>query len=551
MVKNGRGSSTSLLCGQGSFPRGMRGTLKAVVVLAAAVLHHDASSLAAAAADTPTGTSGANDVVAINEGLLVTGSVRFGAVPIPNLCVELRGYQRYTASEDGPSASSAKAVDGSSASAAAAASAAGGRAWQGWGEGEPRFLQLGRTEASDGSFTFVTPESGVMLALAAYSPDGDHPAAVRVHIDLLTEDNVHAQETLWTRATADFANDRSPCARREAANGRIGGGGGADAATASVSTSSASGETMANPDVAPVAPEPGLFPVVDLAATTLMALGRSSLARLSQLGADLWDASADACAALFSGREEERTLSHENSAAESPSVWSEQSLASLSTWYRRQPSLVSAGIDQHLPRFVLLWWRKACAWVSSHLDRHVPYDLHAWWAVWWVRVFCIALLLVILQEAFRFITRPSLAATGVDPEDTVATGDNPGRETPRQDVGTPAPVSMVATVHNSDGTVSKLDFAALDRPVVPATAEKTRRGILGSMWGGSRSGPAEETRRGPAEEEADEFSSMFRALSKPACEVSAPATGGAGRASNFVVVTQEGWTQQARGSQDY
>lgn len=180
--------------------------------------------------------------------------MHFGVVPVPNLCVELRGYD-------------AAAVEGSSPSSStpAASTAGATHAWPDWGEQEPRFLQLQRTGQSDGSFVFVTPDTEkITLVLAAYSNGGDHPDVIRyafppedgpssrsggdkitataaqeeefargetvssafgvdsgrlqMHIDLAREGRgggMHAPEMLWSAASRE--NDQSPCARREQA----------------------------------------------------------------------------------------------------------------------------------------------------------------------------------------------------------------------------------------------------------------------------------------------------------------------------------------------
>ncbi|CAM9935989.1 unnamed protein product, partial [Hapterophycus canaliculatus] len=442
-------------------------------------------------------------------------SVRFGAVPVPNLCVELRGYEASAAVEDAPSA-------------AAAGTTAVGRAWRGWGQGQPRFLRLGRTGASDGSFTFVTPEVGMILVLAAYSHDGDRPAAVRVfpdddggssveqctaalqgggggagvgrggapafcvgsgrvqvHIDLLAEGDVSSPEDLWSSAT-DLANDRSPCARR--------------GTTGPLSH--------------------------DGAAMDLLSPSSRMSGWLKQTSEHLrrWS--------------EQRSSSLWN--------WISQRSTQLSNWFDRKSSLFSEGLGQHVPQFAL-WWREAWIWLSPHLHHPGPFELGASWYVLWVRVACIALLLGVLQQAFCFITRASSGATGLCRDNIAAVEDTPGCESPPQDPGTSVTDSMIATVHNADGTMSQLDFAELDRSGKPATIGRKRKGILASMLSGGRSDVAEEIQgRQGREEGTDEFSSMFRALSQPVCDVSAPTVGVAGGASNFVVLTQQSGAHEAR-----
>lgn len=199
---------------------------------------------------------------------LCNRSVHFGIVPVPNLCVELRGYDDDAVAVEEFS-NSATDANGD----AATPPTAGGHAWSDWGDTEPRFRQLQRTGKSDGSFVFVTPETGVTLVLAAYSNGGESSDVLRVfpdgpsssgdktiftaaqeeraiargevassafgvesgrllmHIDLAGGGGIHAPEVLWSAASRE--NDQSPCARTEAmsSSGRSGSGSSSSSAT--------------------------------------------------------------------------------------------------------------------------------------------------------------------------------------------------------------------------------------------------------------------------------------------------------------------------------
>lgn len=86
-------------------------------------------------------------------------------VPVPNLCVELRGYL----AGEGPDQKCAFQDGG----------AAGCSSWWDPSEAPPKFQQLQRTDDPGGSFAFVTPASGMVLILAEYSHGGDYPTSVR------------------------------------------------------------------------------------------------------------------------------------------------------------------------------------------------------------------------------------------------------------------------------------------------------------------------------------------------------------------------------------
>lgn len=156
-------------------------------------------------------------------------SVLYRDVPVPNLCVELRGYEAGHTPEDGAPGDSGFTTD----------DVAGNRGW-GWPDRErPRSIQLQRTNSKDGSFAFVTPESDLVLVLAVYSHGGDYPSAIRsvlhrggyevekwegaqetmgvgsgrleMHVRLAG--HLEAPEVVWDPPARE--NDHSPCTRKE------------------------------------------------------------------------------------------------------------------------------------------------------------------------------------------------------------------------------------------------------------------------------------------------------------------------------------------------
>lgn len=95
-----------------------------------------------------------------------------GVEPVPNVCVELRGYK----AGEGPDKKCEFGDGGTNTPSMAGCSSSSG-----WDPSEtpPKFQQMQRTDDPGGSFAFVTPESGMVLILAAYSHGGDYPTAVR------------------------------------------------------------------------------------------------------------------------------------------------------------------------------------------------------------------------------------------------------------------------------------------------------------------------------------------------------------------------------------
>lgn len=98
--------------------------------------------------------------------------MHIGAESVPNICVELRGY----AAGEGPDEKCAFRDVGTNTPSMAGCSSNG--SWDP-SDAPPKFRQMQRTGDPAGSFAFVTPESGLVLVLAAYSHGGDYPTAVR------------------------------------------------------------------------------------------------------------------------------------------------------------------------------------------------------------------------------------------------------------------------------------------------------------------------------------------------------------------------------------
>lgn len=296
--------------------------------------------------------------------LLYRRSVHFGVVPVPNLCVELRGYD---AAEEAPASASTSGHThhGNDNNGVATASVTAGQGWHGWGEGKARFLELQRTGEPDGSFIFVTPETGLLLVLAAYPNGGGNPIVrvfpgdprgasgfdqgaargsnggeasafgtdsgrVQMHIDLAEGGSTHAPGVMWSAAAREREKDRSPCARREAA------------VTASGKSGAARGGNEAGADAAHAAHDGGARQEtgqserqrgrwalgekfsriyhgigggdggdgsdgdgeqLDQATAAMVTLLRSSRQYFGEFGSGCWEASAAACAMLRSGLE--------------------------------------------------------------------------------------------------------------------------------------------------------------------------------------------------------------------------------------------------------
>lgn len=118
-------------------------------------------------------------------------SVHHGAVPIPNLCIELRGYKV----EIIPNGS-----DGFLDKICPSRPAGG---WSSITKAQPDFLRLQRTEDPDGSFAFVTPEGGMILVLAVFLRGGDYSTPVRSFPDHVQDEKAPQKETdIWRSTTA-------------------------------------------------------------------------------------------------------------------------------------------------------------------------------------------------------------------------------------------------------------------------------------------------------------------------------------------------------------
>lgn len=159
-----------------------------------------------------------------------------------NMCAEIRGYSHHHAQAQEPPLS---LLDDYKHKTPVAEPVAIDSAKQWWNSvtQQPQFAQLQRTQNPSGSFTFVTPERGMILLIAAYAHGGDFPTAVRfvshtrgihnddhyggtvfpgaafhsgkveIHVDL-REDRLEAQGLPWSWSARE--NDNSPCARNEA-----------------------------------------------------------------------------------------------------------------------------------------------------------------------------------------------------------------------------------------------------------------------------------------------------------------------------------------------
>lgn len=533
--------------------------------------------------------------------------MHFGVVPVPNLCVELRGYDATATEETSASAStSGPAHSGNGDDGVATASVTAGHNWHGWGEAKPRFLQLQRTGESDGSFAFVTPSSGMLLVVAAYPHGGENPIVrvfpdetsagqgasgvgggasafgadsgrVQMHIDL--SEGTHASEVLWSAAARE--KDQSPCARHEAtaamASGSLGAAMGGDkgAAAAAARENTPPAEQRRSWSLGEELSQiyhgggGGGGTVGDQAKMALTALLHSSRRYVGELGAGLWEAKAAVCTLLRSGLQAAGRHAHQSALAVSTAAekWFRtmdlsSRLAQLSPTMTTAATGLSSWFWQRSTsamQQVSAWFGEApCTGFVSWLEQRSPVDLRAWWAVWWARVGVIALFLCTLQEVFVFVHRYFEAAAVVaDSADRRCPGS------PRQDqdqepaAGTSG--TLVGTFHSSNGRVSQIDLGKFGRPEEPATTGRKERGrgILsafrgssgrgGDGGGGSRStSKRADEMKGGNQEEADAFSSMFRALSQPSCGVTGTGSMGeqkvgGGATSNVVVVTQQSW----------
>lgn len=480
-----------------------------------------------------------------SDAALPRRSIHFGAVAVPNLCVELRGY-------DADAAARPTSTGGVAATTATAALESS--TWRDWHGAEPRFSQLQRTGGPEGSFAFVTPESGVVLVLAAYSEGGDYPAAVRafpdglstmarnaggrgvesgrvqMHIDLLGGGN-RAPEAVWRQAAAR-ENDRSPCARAEAKSK------GNSDLLASDSSGSVGGEDEGGAVAQAVLSALHIPYLAGLgreimvhAGVALTALLLSSCSKLGQLGADLWETSVAVGDTLrLEMKKAGRYMQGSELLMNSP-TWFARGLSELSSWFEQNSTT----------RF----WREETStqsflWSSQNTSEEL-------WATWWVRVGGIALSLGLVQQVFVFICR--CFGTAEDPRaDPVRDDDDEGFGALGNEPISEAD-AMVGTFYGQDGKVSRLEIARFDhRPEQPVTVE--RRGVLSAVFGrssGKRSTTAsvDEISNGKGTE-ADDFSSMFRALSQPACSTLGPVEGGAEGASQVIVVTQRSWANEPR-----
>lgn len=536
-------------------------------------------------------------------------SVHFGVVPVPNLCVELRGYDP-TAVEEASASASASASPTASTSVpmhpsngegVATASVTPGHGWHGWREGKPSFLELQRTGGSDGSFVFVTPESGMLLVLAAYPRGGENPVVrvfpddhvprgqgatsdqrtartasggevsafgadsgrVHMHIDL--SEGTQAPEVPWltsASSAADRGKDRSPCARHEATGSLGAAKGDNDEGAASAAGEKASsarqhggwsrGEELSrlNRGIG------GGGDINDPATAAVTKFLLSSRRYFGELVSDLLEASAAACALGRSGLETAGQRVHQSALAASTSAieWfgtcTSVELSGRLALFSPTTMLTSWHWQRSAPAHSSAWFGEAATQVTSWLEQLRAADLRAWWTVWWVRVGAIAWFLGLLQEVFVFAHKRFKSAARVEVE--IAVNDHQCSDSPRRDQDSAGTIStLVGTFRSSDGTVCQLDFGKLGHPEEPATFEKKRVGVLGAAWGrrsGSGTGGsklADDIGGGSQEqgqEETDEFSSMFRALSQTSCSVTGfkdEIDGGA--ASNVVVLTQQSW----------
>ena len=504
--------------------------------------------------------------------------MRFGVVPVPNLCVELRGYDP-SAVEEAATTSTTAPTHPSNANGVATAS---GDSSRGWEEGKPRFRELQRSGESDGSFMFVAPEpeSGMVLVLAAYPHGGEDPIVrmfrndnyprgkgpnfdqgtaggpsggeasasstsasafgiasgrVQMHIDL--SEGTHAPEALWSASSeAGRGKDRSPCTRHEAAVEAGGSLGAATGVDENYATSAAEEQAASARQHGRWSPGEGLGRIyhgiggggatIDQAKAALTDFLRSSRRYVGELSSGLWKASAVVCAHGRSRLETagKRVYQSALAASTSTSEWfGTVELSSRLALFSPITMLTSWHWQRSTSTEFSAWFGEASsALVASWLDELNAADARAWWASWWVKVGAIALILGLLQEVFAFVYKCFKSPAGVE----VAMDDHQYSASPRQDQdSTGTSCTLVGTFHSSAGTVCQLDFGKLAHPQEPATFEKKRAGFLGAAWGRSSSGSSgsqlvdDVGAGGQRQAEPDEFSSMFRALSQTSGDV--------------------------------
>ena len=521
--------------------------------------------------------------------------MNFGVVPVPNLCVELRGYDPAAAEEASASVPASTSgpphpgnVNGDGNSVATAYVTAG-HSWHGWGEGKPRFMELQRTGESDGSFVFVTPESGMVLVLAAYPHRGENPYIVRVfpddsrkgyaskdgtgrgasggeasafgsdsgrvmmHMDL-SEGTHLAPEVLWSASAAAQGKDQSPCARHEAAveaSGRLGAARGGDAAAGGEGASARQRGRwpLGGYDVGGGAGEGK----VDQAKKAVTALLCSSTRYIVELGASCWEASAAVWASLRWGLDAAGQRVHQSALAASVSASEWFETVEVSSWLASKLFSPTTMLFNRLWQGLAsthfsAWFGEASAsasapvvsWLKLQLERG-PVDLRSWCLVWWVRVGVIALVLGLLQEAFFFVYKyfhPAAAAVEVAVDGRQCSGSLSPRRHDQDSAGTSS--TLVGTFYSSDGKVCQLDFGKLGRgqgeEEEPATAERKRRGVFGAAWGGisgnsnnsnsGRSKLADKVGGGRQEKDHDEANTdQFSSMFRALSQTSCSVTG--------------------------
>lgn len=513
-------------------------------------------------------------------------------VPLPNLCVELRGYDNDAVAVEDLSESAPGANTGT-----ATASTAGGHAWPNWGGIEPRFRQLQRTGKSDGSFVFVTPETGVTFVLAAYSNRGDYPDVIRtfpdgpssggdetvscqeeaiargeatpsafgvesgrllMHIDFAGGEGIHAPEVLWSAASRE--NDQSPCARTEASSSSSSSTGPLPTPHVNSQHADGGGRSGTQQSDPPATTR-------DLHASThhvsrwtffLEVLRRvygdsssggnadQARAAVKDVLQSLWEAKRAVYDLWRSGLEAAERRVHESTLV-SP-VW--LSVKELPNLFVRGSTKLSNWVEP-TSRELLAWFLEVSTRLLSWLEVQSPVNVREWWTVWWVKVASIAVILGTMQQMFvvmcKLCCRSSRELEVESDEGGAIVDDHRCSESLRQE---PAKTtdSMVGTFYGSDGRVSQLQLAKFCRPEEPATAKRRRGGggIFGAMWGRNESKLAvgDDVSNGRNEEQGDEFSSMFRALNESSSELmnANEGNGVSGASSGFVVTQQQSWS---------
>lgn len=269
--------------------------------------------------------------------------MHIGVEPVPNICVELRGY----AAGEGPDEKCAFRDVGTNTPSMAGCSSNG--SWDP-SDAPPKFRQMQRTGDPAGSFAFVTPESGLVLVLAAYSHGGDYPTAVRFLQHRAGDDSTAAAEQHrrhvtpgvesgrlevrinlsestdmpellpWSASARE--NDHSPCALDDAVDFEDGSArlGGTRVVPLSTSSSAlqfvpgwvnhdvTSGNTPADSGIHRNSIAREGFDGRDTATglQQLAALLRPSCLNYGQQRAGLWEANAAVCAIFYSALETEQ-----------------------------------------------------------------------------------------------------------------------------------------------------------------------------------------------------------------------------------------------------